>query len=352
MKSLEPSFLAALTYSGSDLKTLQSLGESRGKQQLYIRQRPQTLESLQRGALIESTDASNRLEGITAPPARLKALVERTIEPHSRSEQEIAGYREALELIHQSGAEIPITTNVIRQLHQWIHRYVPEGGGHWKTTDNEIVEKDEKGNIVRVRFKAVSAVSTPQAMDTLIAGYGKAHADEREPLLLIPLFVLDFLCIHPFRDGNGRVGRLLTLLLLYRAGYEVGRYISLERLYEQSQQSYYETLEASSQGWHEGRHDVMPWLRYFWGVLIKAYKEFEERVGTLEIARGSKSQRVRDAVHRKVVPFGITEIEREVPGVSRETIRLVLREMKSEGSLISEGRGRGARWKKSTASRS
>ena len=240
---------------------------------------------------------------------------------------------------------MPVTLNVIRQLHKTINRYRGEEGGAWKIADNEIVERDANGNITRVRFKALAAVAPPQAMEDLISGYEQALEDGQDPMIVIPLFVLDFLCIHPFRDGNGRVARLLTLLLLYHAGYEVGRYISLERLIEASRKSYYKTLEASSQGWHEDHHDVMPWMTYFWGVLIRAYKEFEERVGNIDVGRGSKSQRVREAVGRQIAPFRIADLEREVPGVSRETIRLVLREMKKEGRLEVEGRGPGARWR-------
>ena len=344
MNSLQPDYLNRLGFKPADMTTLRKLGECRGRQQLYVKQQPQTLESLRTVALIESTDSSNRLEGITVPEARLKALVQRKTEPRDRSEQEIAGYRDALELLHQSHVDVPVTANVIKQLHQRIYSYMAEDGGHWKITDNEIVERDAEGNIIRVRFKAVPAVATPQAMEDLIKNYQQALADGQDPLIIIPLMILDFLCIHPFRDGNGRVARLLTLLLMYHSGYDVGRYISLERLFEESGKSYYDTLYKSSQGWHGKQHDVMPWLTYFWGVLIKAYKEFEERVGSIESGRGSKSQRVREAIKRKSVPFRIVDLEREVPGVSRETIRLVLREMKKQGRLKAEGRGRGARW--------
>ena len=165
-----------------------------------------------------------------------------------------------------------------------------------------------------------------------------------EPLVLVPLAVLDFLCIHPFRDGNGRVSRLLTLLLLYHFGYDVGRYISLERVVEQSRETYYEALARSSQGWHEGRHDVRPWLEYFWGVLLRAYREFEERVDTLSIGKGSKTQLVRDAVGRRVGPFSISDIEADSPGVSRDMVRVVLRQLRDEGAITPQGRGRGARW--------
>ncbi len=344
MPSLSPKRLNNLSFSQEDVQTLYALGECLGKQKLYVKQRPETLEGLRTVAAIESTDSSNRLEGITAPPARIEALVVDKVEPRDRSEQEIAGYRDAMELIHQTGSAMPVTVNVIRQLHQMLYRYMPEEGGSWKTTDNEVVERDADGNVTRVRFKAATAVETPQAMQDLIDGYEQALADGRNPMVVIPLFLLDFLCIHPFRDGNGRVSRLITGQLLYHAGYQVGRYISLERLFEQSRETYYEMLEASSQGWHESEHAVMPWVHYFWGVLLRAHKEFEDRVGNIEDGRGSKSQRVREAIERKVVPFRASELRREVPDVSRDTIRLVLRAMKKEGLISSDGHGRGARW--------
>lgn len=169
--------------------------------------------------------------------------------------------------------------------------------------------------------------------------------DSRNHILVsIPLAILDFLCIHPFQDGNGRTARLLTLLLLYRNNYEVGHFISLERIIEESKETYYETLAASSQHWHDAKHDPFPWLRYFWGVLIRAYREFEERVGTISSTKGSKSDRVREAVLKQTSPFSISEIERLCPGVSRETVRNVLRDLKAAGNIESLGKGRSAKW--------
>ena len=346
MHSLSPAFLTSLTFSVEQASIMRTLGEYRGKQKLYEQQRPELLEALLTVAKIESTDASNKLEGISAPEARLEALVRRHDSPRNRSEQEIAGYRDALELIHQSRMDMPLTVNVIRQLHQGIYSFLSERGGNWKPVDNEIVERDPDGNIVRIRFTPVSAVATPQAMESLIQEYEAARKDNQEPLLTVPLFILDFLCIHPFRDGNGRLARLLTLLALYHAGYDVGRFISLERIIQESHKSYYETLEASSQDWHEGNHNVMPWVEYFWGVLLRAYKKFEDRIGSLNQPGITKSQRVRETVERKVRPFRIADIERECPDVSRDTIRLVLRAMKREGWVEATGRGRGVRWRK------
>lgn len=344
MPSLLPKLLKELRFSQNEVAMLRAIGESLGKQKLFIKQRPEILDGLQTVAAIESTDSSNRLEGIIAPQARIRALVKDRVEPRDRSEQEIAGYRDAMELVHQAGKDMPVSSNVVLQLHSRLYSYMSEEGGHWKNIDNEIVAKDADGNITRVRFKAVSAVATPQAMKDLADNYALALADGLDPMVIIPLFILDFLCIHPFRDGNGRVSRLLTGQLLYRAGYDVGRYISLERRFLETSETYYETLERSSQGWHENQHDAMPWVRYFWGVILSAYREFEERVGKVEAGSGSKSKRVREAVERKVVPFRSADLKKEVPDVSRDTIRMVLREMKKEGLIKSEGHGRGARW--------
>jgi Fic family protein len=348
MPSLEPAYLAQLRFGANELAAIHRLGEARGRQDLFLRQYPEQLDKLRTHAQVESTESSNRLEGIVAAEGRVRDLVAHGTQPRDRSEQEIAGYRDALQLIHESHSEMRLTENVIRQLHQMLYRYHPGTGGQWKSANNEIVERDASGQVVRVRFTPTSAVATPQAMSDIVKHYAAA-VDGRlaEPLVLLPLTVLDFLCVHPFTDGNGRVGRLLSLLLLYHFDYRVGRYISLERIVEQSRQTYYEALERSSRGWHDHRHDAHPWLDYFWGVLIRAYHEFEERVDTL---KGSKTDQIRAAVGRRVGPFRIADIEHDAPGVSRDMVRHVLRQMRGEGLVKVEGIGRGAKWR-SIASR-
>ena len=342
MASFRSQFLARLQFSAAELTTIRRLGESRGRQDLFVAQHPEQLDRLRTHALVESTESSNRIEGVVAAPGRLADLVVKRAEPRNRSEQEIAGYRDALQLIHQTHASIPFTVNVVLQLHQMLYRYEPGTGGRWKATDNQIVERDEGGRTLRVRFDPTPAVLTPQAMADLTDGWRYATtAGIADPLVAVPLAVLDFLCVHPFTDGNGRVARLLSLLLLYKFDYRVGRYVSLERIIEESRETYYEALERSSQGWHHGEHDPHPWLSYFWGVLVRAYDEFESRVTTLQ---GTKTDQVRGAVLRRFGPFGIAEIEGDCPGVSRDMVRYVLRQMRSEGLIGVEGRGRGARW--------
>lgn len=346
MHSFKTDFLSKLRFEQSDISAVQSLGAYRGKQDLFRQQTPETLEALRETARIESTESSNRIEGIEAPRLQLEKIVLNGAKPRNRSEQEIAGYRDALALIHDSALAMPLTTNLILQLHQTIFRYLPGDGGKWKSSNNEIVERLADGTR-RLRFRPVPSIATPQAMGDLVAGWQRAQlAPASDALVLTPLLVLDFLCIHPFRDGNGRVGRLLTLLALYQAGYEVGRYISLERVIEESKETYYEALEASSQHWHEGSHNPFPWMRYFWGALLRCYKEFEERVGRIVPGRGSKSKQVRDAVTRQMAPFAISDIERHCPGVGRDMIRLVLRQLRDEGLVSSSGVGRSAKWRR------
>jgi len=225
-------------------------------------------------------------------------------------------------------------------------RYTGEIAGRWKLSDNKIIERLRDGTMLRVRFEPVSALKTPDAMRELADLYAQAITDRREPLVAIPLTILDFLCVHPFKDGNGRCSRLLTLLLLYKAGYFVGRYISLERIFEQSWMTYYEALERSSRGWHEGKHDPFPWMTYFWGVLIAAGREFRERVGTMRTLRGSKTEQIKACVERKFAAFAISDMERDCPGISREMIRVVLNKLREEGQIQLAGKGRGAKWRR------
>ena len=344
MRSLTPEFLSALRYDGLQLATLRTLGESQGKQQLYAAQSPEALADLRQIAVVESTESSNRLEGVVVAPGRLKSLVIKSAAPKSRSEQEVAGYRDALALIHEAAADMPFTAGMVLHLHTMLYRYMPQPGGRWKAANNDIIERHPAGS-TRLRFQPVVAHLTPIAMEKLTTRHALAlDRHLADPLVLVPLTMLDFLCIHPFPEGNGRMSRLLSLLLLYQFDYAVGRYISLERIFEESKEGYYETLEASSQGWHEGKHDVKPWLDYFWGALLRSYKEFEERVGTFDHARGNKGARVRAEALKRTQPFSISELEDACPGVSRDMVRLVLRAMKAEGLIASTGKGRSAKW--------
>ncbi len=324
-----------------------ALGRYQGRQELYRHQAPQILDALRRTAIVESTEASNRIEGIVVPPHRLQALMSQEA-PQTRSESEIAGYRDLLARIHTGQIGLPLTPESICALHADLYAYLPGEGGRWKARDNVIRQRLPDGRDV-VRFVPLSADETPGAMSELcsdLAAVWDSEAADR--LLALNAFILDFLCIHPFRDGNGRVARLLTLLLLYAAGYEVGRYISLERIVEQTKETYYEALWRSSQCWETGQHDLTPWYQYSLSVLIYAYREFEARVGELLTSRGAKSDAVRAAIAAFAPGYIFTtaELERLCPTVSYATIRRILDALRAEGVVDCLGRGRYAQWLK------
>jgi Fic family protein len=330
---------------------IRKLGEHKGRQDLYKKQAPEMLENLRQVALIQSTESSNRIEGIVADDKRLRAIVEENAKPANRSEAEIAGYRDVLNTIHQSHEHIPFTERVVLQLHRDLMKYAGADGGKWKSAPNEISETLPDGT-KRIRFTPVAPHLTGEAMRALHAQFNELEAaHEWDPLLLIPFYVLDFLCIHPFLDGNGRLARLIALLLLYQNGYEVGRYVSLERIIEQTKQSYYDTLYTSSQGWHESRHDLLPWTEYFLSTLLAAYDEFESRFGKVSKGRGSKTDTVKNAIDRFVADFSLTDIEKACPLVSRDMIRRILFDLKKEGLVVCLGRGPSARWRKSVKPR-
>lgn len=347
MKSFEDDLLASQPVTPALVSTIRLLGEFKGRQDLFAQQAPQVLETLREVAVIQSTESSNRIEGVTAPPQRIQELVADKTTPRNRSEQELAGYRDVLATIHANAEHMPFTTGVVLQLHRDLYQFLPSEGGRWKPVDNTIEERLPDGS-TRVRFRPVSAAATPDFMGGLHERFNRAwETEDVDRLLLIPAYVLDFLCVHPFRDGNGRISRLLTLLLLYKAGYQVGRYVSLERIVEQTKESYYDALYASSQGWHEARHSLLPWWEYLLGVdLLGAYREFEERVGTLAAARGAKSEMVRDAIRHLPDRFKYADIERAVPGVSRPTIHRVLGQLRRERRIRCLGPGRDAVWEK------
>ncbi|MEH2458286.1 Fic family protein [Nostoc sp.] len=346
MPSFEPGYIESQPITQNLLRTIRLIGEYKGKQDLFKQQSPQILETLEQTAIIQSTESSNRIEGVEAPIKRIKAIIEQRTTPKNRSEQEIAGYRDVLNTIHVNCMTIPFTTGMVLQMHRDLYQFLPGGGGHWKQTDNNITEIKPDGTM-SVRFETVKAFLTPDSMTQLHERFNNLwEADEVEQLLLIPTYVLDFLCVHPFRDGNGRISRLLSLLLLYQAGYEVGRYISLEKIVERTKESYYDTLKQSSLGWHEGEHSLIPWWEYFLGVVLSAYREFEQRIGTLTLSRGSKRDIVFAVVARLPNQFQYADVERACPGVSRPTINRALAEMRASGVIRCIKPGRDAIWEK------
>ncbi|MBI5750571.1 MAG: Fic family protein [Hydrogenophilales bacterium] len=336
-----------LSISPASAWYLSDLGEYRGKQELYTRQSPQRLKALREHALIESAVSSNRIEGVSVEPSRVRDLL---VSPRplfrDRDEEEVRGYRDALEWVHQDAAGILVSEKTIQRLHAMTRGEIWDAG-KYKEKDGDIIERYPDGR-ERVRFRTVPARETPAAMAELMGDWQRC-LDERwvPPLIALAAFNLDFLCIHPFRDGNGRVSRLLWLLQSYQLGYEVGRYISLERLVEQNKDRYYETLEQSSQGWHEGKHDPWPYINYVLSILKSAYREFAERVGEIKAPRGAKRDMVLTGIDRLAARSGgftISELEQACPGVSRDMVRRVLREQQSAGAVECQGRGPGATW--------
>lgn len=346
MKSFEHGYLLDTHISHSMVMAIRVLGEFRGRQVLYSEQSPEVLETLRRAAVIQSTESSNRIEGITVAPGRIDRIVMRKDEPQNRPEQEVAGYRDVLLDIHTNHSRMRLSTDLIKSWHRTLYRYTQGQGGDWKDRDNAILEVAPDGRRF-VRFQPVSALATPEFMDRLVTLFDQAlAAREADPLFLIASFILDFECIHPFWDGNGRIGRLLTLLLLYQNGYEVGRYISLERIVEESKETYYDALLKSSTGWHTASHDLRPWWNYFVGILTAAYKEFEARVGTITSARGAKREMVRRAVDRLPQRFTIGDLKRACPGVSYPTLQRALADLRKEEKVKCLGRGPDAEWER------
>jgi Fic family protein len=324
---------------------LADLGEARGQQELFTRQAPQRLKTLREHALIESAVSSNRIEGVTVEPGRVRELILGQPLLRDRDEEEVRGYRDALTLIHENPAVLPVSDATIQKLHALTRGEIWDAG-KYKNKDGDIIERYPDGS-ERVRFRTVTAAETPAHVTELVADWQRCLEDRWiYPLIALAAFNLDFLCIHPFRDENGRVSRLLLLLQCYHLGYEVGRYISLERLIEQNKARYYETLEQSSQGWHEGKHDPWPYINYLLFILKTAYKELAERVGDIKAPRGAKTDQIVAAIGRFVGEFTVSQLEQACPGISRDMIRRVLREQRTAGVVECHGRGPVARWRK------
>ena len=320
---------------------LSRLHECRGRQELFIEAEPDVLTALLEVAKIQSTDASNRIEGIYTTDERLRALVQEKVQPRNRNEEEISGYRDVLATIHESYEYIAPRPNNILQLHRDLYSFSSSAvGGTYKNSDNIIAEKKADGTEV-VRFRPVPAFQTEDAMQTLCDRFNEAiEAGTYDPLLLMPMFILDFLCIHPFNDGNGRMSRLLTLLLLYRAGFIVGKYISIEMLIEKSKDSYYEALQASSQNWHEDSNDYKPFLKYLLGIVVKAYNEFEDRVEHLHYRKMSKPDRIKALIEKTPGKITKREIAQACPDISVTTIERTLAELTASGFIDKVGVGR------------
>ena len=330
-KLLTPEVVAFLT----------QIHEYKGQQNLFIETKVDALSDLLEAAKIQSTEASNRIEGIITTDDRLKKIIREKTMPQSSSEKEIAGYRDVLAAIHGSHDYIPPKPSIILQLHRDLYKYSGKPfGGSFKNSDNVIAEELPDGQQI-VRFEPVPAWETPEAITALCSAFEAATRDtELDPLLLIPIFILDFLCIHPFNDGNGRMSRLLTLLLLYRSGYIVGKYISIEKLISDTKETYYEALQASSCNWHEGTNDYAPFVTYMLGVLAAAYRDFENRIELLTTRGLSKPDRVREVIKNHLGKITKSEIMEKCPDISQITVQRALADLLKSGEIIKLGGGR------------
>ena len=320
---------------------LTKIHEFKGEQNLFIEAHADELTELMEIARIQSTEASNRIEGIFTSDERLKKLVMDKTTPKNRAEQEIAGYRDVLNTIHENYDYVQVKSGIILQLHRDLYRFMGvEAGGYFKTADNVIAEMDNNGN-KKVRFNPVPAWETPDAIEKICEALDEVFKDENiDPLIVIPMFVLDFLCIHPFNDGNGRMSRLLTLLLLYRSGYIVGKYISIEKMIESSKETYYEALQASSTGWHEENNDYIPFIIYMLGIVLASYREFSSRVRMLTTSGFTKGERIGEIIKQTVGTITKTEIMKKCPDISQITIQRALIDLQEQGKISKVGGGR------------
>lgn len=325
---------------------LTMIHEFKGEQRLMAERHAGVLDDLAQIARIQSTESSNRIEGIYTSDEQLRKLVLDKTKPVSRDEKEIAGYRDVLNTIHENYAYIPLKAAFILQLHRDLYRFEGNGvGGTYKNSDNVIEELDENGN-KRVRFQPTPAWETKESVERLCEAYERIVNEEAvDQLLTIPMFVLDFLCIHPFKDGNGRMSRLLTLLLLYRSGYFVGRYISIEKLIEQSKNAYYTALAESSVEWHEERNDYGPFVTYMLGVIAAAYRDFFERTKRITRHGLSKSDRIAEEIRNHIGIITKKELVQMLPNISQTTIQRRLNDLVKEGKIQKVGGGRYTKYK-------
>ena len=317
---------------------LSQIHEAKGKQTLYLRQKPEQLDRLVEIAKIQSTEASNEIEGIRTTETRLRQLMREKAAPRNRDESEIAGYRDALNVVHESFEYIPLTPNYILQLHKIMLSHTDSAfGGRFKNVQNYISATNADGKAYTL-FTPLAPYETPPAVQEICDAYNRAVGEGKvDPLILIPVFIHDFLCIHPFLDGNGRMSRLLTTLLLYRAGYEVGKYISLEAKIAKNKGAYYDALELSQTGWHEEKDDPTPFIKYLLGTIISACRDFEDR---MEIISPSSEDTVRKAVESRIGKFTKREITELCSNISASTVERNLRAMVNNGVLEKQGAGK------------
>lgn len=340
MRPFNYAFIRTQKWDSDILELVAAIYKQDGKQELYLRQRPEELEKLVEIAKIQSTEASNAIEGIVTTNTRIKQLVEEKTTPKNRNEQEIAGYRDVLSIIHESFDVIPITRNYILQLHKIMYRYLNNPmAGKTKNVQNYISASYPDGH-TEILFTPLPPYETPEALDRLCEEYNQVIGNRQlEPLIAIPVFIHDFLCIHPFNDGNGRMSRLLTTLLLYRSGFYVGKYISLEAIIAKNRDLYYGALRSSQDGWLEGKEDKLPFIKFLLETILAAYKDFEDRFAIVETNLPAIDM-VRKASQNKIGRFSKQDIRELCPSLSLSSVEGALRKMVAFGELKREGKGR------------
>ena len=340
MRAFQYEKVAKKTWDSETLQLVAGIRECKGRQEMFLSQRPTALKKLVEIARVQSTEASNKIEGIVTTSARVKQLCEEKVLPRNRDEEEISGYRDALNIIHENFEYIPVTPNYILQFHSMLYRYSGrEIGGRFKNVQNYITETRADGN-TWTRFTPLAPFETPEAVEKICTNYNKAIDDGIvDPLILIPIFIDDFLCIHPFNDGNGRMSRLLTTLLLYQSGFVVGRYISLEAKIEKTKVVYYDVLQSASAGWHEEMNDQTPFIKYLLGTILSAYRDFEERVNLIDEKRPAIEQ-VRQAVKLKIGKFTKSEIMELCPGIGKTSVENSLKALVADSYITSHGQGK------------
>ena len=340
MKIFDYSKLNEYKWDSEVISLIAQIHEHKGKQSLYLKQKPQTLEQLIEIAKIQSTESSNKIEGIVTTSTRIKQLMSDKTTPRNRDEEEILGYRNVLNIIHESFEYIPITPNYILQLHHELYKTTSKTiGGKFKGVQNYISAKYPDGH-EEILFTPLSPFETPEAMRNLCDEFNKCvDNDSVEALLLIPTFISDFVCIHPFSDGNGRMSRLLTTLLLYRLGYYVGKYISIEKLIEKNKDAYYDALSKVNKGWHENDNDPTPFIKYILRILLTAYREFEDRMSLVE-AKQSSYDYVKNTTDQILGKFSKAELLERCPSIAKSTLEAALKKLVEDGYIKKSGQGK------------
>lgn len=340
MRTFDYTAIGQQKWDSELLGLIAAIYKEAGKQEMYLKQKPDELEKLVEVAKLQSTESSNAIEGIFTTSTRIRQLVEEKTTPRNRNEQEIAGYRDALEIIHENYEAIPITRNYILQLHKILYSHMNNPmAGKTKNVQNYINATDSSGHSVTL-FTPLAPYETPEALDRICEEYNRVIGNmELEPLIAIPVFIHDFLCIHPFNDGNGRLSRLLTTLLLYRNGFYVGKYISLEAQIARIKGFYYDALNASQEGWHEGKEDPVPFIKFLLGTILAAYRELEDRFALIEEKR-SALDIVRLAAAQKLGRFTKQDILERCPALSLSSVEGALRKMVASGEIVREGKGK------------